>query len=95
MPRSDDDAIATQRTERYFAVKAGQNGLLDVARKTYTEARRVGSRHARIQPLMTPLPQVIDDVQALVAQYTTQYMMDGLRLKNNSKRGYFLTLPLS
>lgn len=25
------------RTERYFAVKAGQNGLLDVARKTYTE----------------------------------------------------------
>lgn len=25
------------RTERYFAVRAGQNGLLDVARKTYTE----------------------------------------------------------
>lgn len=30
-------SAVAMRTERYFAVKAGQNGLLDVARKTYTE----------------------------------------------------------
>lgn len=60
------------RTERYFAVKAGLNGLLDVARKTYVE--------------------VLDDVQELLAQYVKEYLMDGLMLKNNARRGYFFSL---
>lgn len=67
-------AIA-MRTERYFAVKAGQNGLLDVARKTYVE--------------------MLDDVQDLLARYSREFLMDGLRLKNNSKRGYFFSLAAS
>ena len=61
------------RTERYFAVKAGINGLLDVARKTYVE--------------------VLDDVQELLAQYTKEFLMDSLCLKNNARRGYFFSLP--
>lgn len=60
------------RTERYFAVKAGLNGLLDVARKTYVE--------------------VLDDVQELLGQYVKEYLLDGLSLKNNAKRGYFFSL---
>ncbi|KAG6606169.1 DNA mismatch repair protein MSH4, partial [Cucurbita argyrosperma subsp. sororia] len=81
------------RTQQCFAVKAGIDGLLDIARRTFCDTSEGYSPANPLIRLVKHLCYVLLSIHNLANKYREEYKLPNLKLPFNNRQGFYLSIP--
>jgi len=85
------------QVQRCFAVRAGIDPLLDVARQSYSDCTGPPLRaHWHAVPFCCAYKSFVraDDIFALAQSYREEYNLSSLKVVHNARRGYHVSVKL-